>query len=51
MLFRSRVIHPRRSLRDLVLGRAAVSLAEAVGLDAVTGVSGGLSALYRGPRP
>lgn len=48
---RVRVIHPRRSLRDLVLGRAAMSLAEAVGLDATTGASGGLYALYRGPRP
>ena len=47
---RVRVIHPRRSLRDLVLGRAAVSLAEAVGLDG-TAASGAISALYRGPRP
>lgn len=47
---RVRVVHPRRSLRDVVLGRAALTLAEAVGFEPSSGASGGPYALYEGTR-
>lgn len=45
---RVRIVHPRRSLRDLVMGRAAVSLAQAFGVELSPGAVSGPLALYEG---
>lgn len=47
---RIRVVHPRRSVRDMLLGRAAFSLAEAVGLEPSMGAVSGPYAVYQGSR-
>jgi protease-4 len=47
---RVRVVRPRRSLRDVVFGRTAASLAQTLGFDVGGGTAVGPLALYEGTR-
>lgn len=44
-----KIMRPRRGLRDVVLGRASVALAETLSAEIESRRFGGLSTLYRGP--
>ncbi|MGE0228531.1 MAG: signal peptide peptidase SppA [Dehalococcoidia bacterium] len=47
---RTRIVRPKRGLRDLVLGRASVALTEAVSAEVEAHLYRGAAAMYRGPR-
>ena len=47
---RTKIMRPKRGLRDLVLGRASFALAQSLNAELETHLAGGVSALYRGPR-
>lgn len=47
---RTKIVRPKRGLRDLMLGRASFALAESLSAEAETHLRGGVSAIYRGPR-
>ncbi|MBX7110890.1 MAG: signal peptide peptidase SppA [Dehalococcoidia bacterium] len=47
---RTRIVRPKRGLRDLVLGRASMALAESIGAELEASLYRGGAALYRGPR-
>ena len=47
---RTKIMRPKRGLRDLVLGRASFALAQSLNAELEAHLADGVSALYRGPR-
>jgi protease-4 len=47
---KTRLVRPKRGLRDLVLGRASLALAESISTEVDATLFSGASAMYRGPR-
>jgi protease-4 len=47
---KTRLVRPKRGLRDLLLGRASFALAESISAEVEANLLSGASAIYRGPR-